>query len=187
MHGIAVDVVVLSGRKSVPKTTSGKIQRMLCKKKFLAGDLTIIKLNKQVYEPTRKELFTASEHINTESVAMRDNVSFLSPILNVDIHGLDCKKKLSDFGMTSIKLVELQSALTTITNREISIEYLLSDPSLKEIMSFLEVKIDPLQLLINKQVDLNHELNLYKNLPVGGQRLLVLRQNMCCLQEPQDF
>lgn len=33
------DIVVLAGRKSVPKTTSGKIQRVLCKNRYMEGSL----------------------------------------------------------------------------------------------------------------------------------------------------
>ncbi|MDR3501225.1 MAG: fatty acyl-AMP ligase [Legionella sp.] len=40
-HGITADIVVLAAHKAVPKTTSGKIQRLLCKKNYLEGSLEI--------------------------------------------------------------------------------------------------------------------------------------------------
>lgn len=42
VHGLSVDVVILTKPRNVPKTSSGKIQRSACREKYLKGEFEII-------------------------------------------------------------------------------------------------------------------------------------------------
>ena len=42
-HGLALSHVLLLEPRTIPKTTSGKIARAWCKKRFLAGELKVVK------------------------------------------------------------------------------------------------------------------------------------------------
>ena len=49
-HGLALSHVLLLEPRTIPKTTSGKIARAWCKKKFLSGDLRVIKGGRGDYD-----------------------------------------------------------------------------------------------------------------------------------------
>ena len=80
---------------------------------------------------------TKPDLINTEINAFdvnSDNLAqIINPILERDISNLEKEIKLSELGFNSIQLVELQYRIAKLTHSNISLEYLLMDPSLKEI------------------------------------------------------
>lgn len=156
VHGIDADVVALVARKSVPKTTSGKTQRLLCKKKYLQGDLNIICI-----DTFAKNL--AGEPEKTLHAETADIAQMLHPIFNEDITVLDKEKKLSELGVNSFKLGELYYVLSTATEKDLSIEFLLKDPSLGEIMDLFSGKTKEL-LVSHTPIDLVAEFNQYKNM-----------------------
>ncbi|HHF7366852.1 TPA: thioester reductase domain-containing protein [Legionella bozemanae] len=157
MHGIDADVVVLVEPKSVPKTSSGKTQRLLCKKKYLEGSLGIICIDKLVKKEVEKPVKT----INSKS---SDIAQMLNPIFNEDIADLDKEKKLSEVGLNSVQLGELHYVLSTCADKDISIEFLLSDPSLGEIMDLFSGKWEQQKQCDHSLIDLVAEFNQYKNM-----------------------
>lgn len=38
-HGVAVDALILTRARDIPQTTSGKVQRQLCRSRYLSGEL----------------------------------------------------------------------------------------------------------------------------------------------------
>ncbi|QMT59061.1 thioester reductase domain-containing protein [Legionella sp. PC997] len=156
-HGIDADIVVLVARKSVPKTTSGKTQRLLCKKKYLQGDLDIICIDKSANNE-------AGEPIKILHAEAAEIAQILQPIFNKKITVLDKDKKLSEMGLSSLKLSELHYTLSTSIDAELSIEFLLKDPSLGEIMDLFTGKTKEQQLTEENPIDLVAEFNRYKNI-----------------------
>ncbi len=156
-HGIDADVVVLVGRNSVPKTTSGKTQRLLCKKKYLEDGLDIICIDKIAKDESMEPL----KAIDAEASEI---ALMLKPIFNRDLTGLDKEKKLSELGLSSVKLGALHSVLSTCSDKEIPIEFLLRDPSLSEIMDLFAGKAERQKLLNPTPIDLVTEFNQYKNM-----------------------
>lgn len=157
MHGIDADVVVLVVHKSVPKTTSGKTQRLLCKKKYLEGSLDIIYIDKLAKNE-------AENPVKTMNSRPADITQMLKPIFNEEITVLDKEKKLSELGLSSVKLGELHYVLSTCSAKDISIEFLLRDPSLSEIMDLITGKTGQQKLLDHTPIDLVAEFNQYKNM-----------------------
>jgi len=137
-HGINAETIVLVGRKSVPKTTSGKTQRLLCKKRYLEGKLQI-----HYIDNINPNHTPATVHSITSAATGGASFSqLLNPIFKHDITTLDQEKSLSELGLNMHKLRELQYALFLMTHRTISLEYLLMDPKLKEILTLIESKSD---------------------------------------------
>ncbi|QLZ67658.1 2-succinylbenzoate--CoA ligase [Legionella sp. PC1000] len=157
MHGIDADIVVLVAPKSVPKTTSGKTQRLLCKKKYLGGGLDIICIDKLAKNEAEKPVKT----MNSES---SDIDQMLKPIFNEEITVLDKEKKLSELGLNSVQLGELHYVLSTYADKNISIEFLLGDPSLGEIMDLFAGKTEQQKLHEHPPIDLIAEFNQYKSI-----------------------
>ncbi|KTC92415.1 thioester reductase domain-containing protein [Fluoribacter dumoffii] len=148
-HGIEAEVVVLAGRKSVPKTTSGKIQRLLCKKKYVRGELDIICISKLEGDSPQK----SAKGIDAQ----------LREIFNADFNSLDKEKRLSETGLSSVKMGTLHHILSTCTGQDISIEFLLRDPCIEEIMSLLAGTVELPKTLENTPVDLKAEFKEHKN------------------------
>ncbi|WP_454782658.1 thioester reductase domain-containing protein [Legionella sp. WA2022007384] len=156
-HGIDADIVVLVGRKSVPKTTSGKTQRLLCKKKYLQGDLEIISIDNIAKNAVDESVKTL--HAETVGIAQ-----ILQPIFNKEITVLDKEKKLSEMGINSLKLGELHDALCKSVDEDLSIEFLLKDPNLGEIMDLFTGKTKEQQPIDENPIDLVAEFNQYKTI-----------------------
>jgi acyl-CoA synthetase (AMP-forming)/AMP-acid ligase II len=83
--GIEADVVVLAGRKAVPKTTSGKIQRVLCKKRYLEGTLNTVLIDKTPSQ-TAKSLLSEENAKRIFEAHPTDIAQILAPIFNINIH-----------------------------------------------------------------------------------------------------
>ncbi|STY28223.1 acyl-CoA synthetase [Legionella wadsworthii] len=152
-YGIHADVVVLVSRKSVPKTTSGKIQRLLCKEKYLGGEL----------EPLFEEKILKNQAVNYLNGHF-DIVQILQSILNEEVNDLDKEKRLSEFAMDSVTLGELHHVLSTTYIKDLSLDFLLGDPSLNDIINLHAGNIATQKRLNSPAVDLNAEFHHYKNI-----------------------
>lgn len=153
-HGIDADVVALVGRNSVPKTTSGKTQRLLCKKKYLDEDLDFLCIDKIVSHEAEEQV----KKVTSSEITQR-----LNSIFNRDLRGLDKEKKLSELGLNSVKLAQLHEALSTQSGKDISIEFLLADPCLGDILDLLDTGKTEKRLDLTS-VDLAAEFHQYKHL-----------------------
>ncbi|WP_131775112.1 thioester reductase domain-containing protein [Legionella anisa] len=205
MHGIDADVVVLVDPKSIPKTSSGKTQRLFCKKKYLEGGLDIIYIDKLAKNEAEKPIKTidlfpnsteevncfvdavlessctgvytpvrcsASPRTSLPSASLErglmnsepsDIAQMLKPIFNEEITVLDQEKRLSELGLNSVQLGELHYVLSTYA-QDISIEFLLRNPSLGEIMGLFTGKTAQQKPCDHIPIDLIAEFNQYKNM-----------------------
>ena len=136
-HGIDVDIVVLVNPGSVPKTSSGKIQRKPCKKFFLAGELSEIGRWQRV---ARDEPISATsraksvpDRVGLEGM-LRDRVASLS---GLPADSLSAHQPFSALGLSSVKLVELIAglgeALGVMLSPTIAFEY----PSIEHLAGYL--------------------------------------------------
>jgi thioester reductase-like protein len=167
-EGIVADVVILAGRKSVPKTTSGKTQRVLCKKRYLEGTLEIIHQDKVcAHELIGTSLLSTEKDVDADCFNV---TQILQRILNVE-DTLEDESKLSQLGLSSVHLGELHQALSTSTDAKVPFEFLLMDPRLKEIKCLLAGEMDVRQLAISHIVALDLEFNKYKNIPTDIKSL----------------
>lgn len=151
-HGIDADVIALVGRNSVPKTTSGKTQRLLCKKKYLEGGLDIICIDKN-----------SGDEIGEQEADTADIIQLFKPIFNCDITAVAKEKKLSELGLSSVKLGQLHDVLVTHVDKDISIEFLLGDPSLSDMMDLFATGTTKREEL-HSAINLLAEFNQYKNI-----------------------
>jgi 8-amino-7-oxononanoate synthase len=139
-HGLIVGNVVLIRAGSIPKTSSGKIQRHSCRRAFLAGTLTEVgrwsdgqdeeteraHTNGHAASPptaTRRRLdrghepvLRAPSPLGTTAAAMRDRTAELvlaevRRIAHHRAHQVRWDSTLGEIGLDSLQRVELQAAL----------------------------------------------------------------------------
>jgi acyl-CoA synthetase (AMP-forming)/AMP-acid ligase II/acyl carrier protein len=150
-HEMQAYAVVLVGLGSVPKTSSGKIQRRACRAAFLAGELDVIASD--VLTPQTNE--TAPVSLNREALfAMHPDErlatleSYLSAnsarVLKIDPEQLNVNDALTSFGIDSLMALELKNQVEQDLNVNLSLGSLLEGREIAqlavELLEQLEVE-----------------------------------------------
>ncbi|MFE8605394.1 AMP-binding protein [Archangium violaceum] len=117
-HGIHLDTLVLVRHGTMPKTSSGKIQRSACKQDYLAGSLEI--LHTARLAPPRAESTDASP-----SAFLREQ---LARLIGIAPEALDPRLTLAELGLDSMRQLELQQLLEDRYRLTLRGEELLSHP-----------------------------------------------------------
>jgi acyl-CoA synthetase (AMP-forming)/AMP-acid ligase II/aryl carrier-like protein len=101
-HGIYIDTLVLVRQGSIPKTSSGKIQRNACRQDFLAGTLDALHTARHV--PPRAE----GGPDTSPSAFLREQ---LARLIGIAPEALDNSRTLAELGLDSMRQLELQQLL----------------------------------------------------------------------------
>ena len=119
-HDLQVHAVVLIAPGSIPKTSSGKLQRRTCRSMYLAGELEVVSQNRlSVPEPvtateaprlTRETLLSlpAEERPRALVVHLRQRVA---STMGIPASTVDADRPLTTLGLDSIHSIELKSVL----------------------------------------------------------------------------
>ena len=128
-HNLLPSAILLLKTGSIPKTSSGKIQRFACRQKFLAGELNVVgtwdrSLNKsqaanakskiastgvgdnEVHAVGGTQVFSADERRLHEWF-----IDYLSVNLGIEPNQIDIDQPLSSFGLDSLAAVRLTADL----------------------------------------------------------------------------
>ncbi|WP_158501832.1 AMP-binding protein [Vitiosangium sp. GDMCC 1.1324] len=117
-HGIHLDTLVLVRHGSVPKTSSGKIQRNACRQEFLAGTLDVL-------HTARLALPRAEPSDASPSGFLREQ---LARLIGIAPEALDPTRTLAELGLDSMRQLELQQLLESRYALGLSQEELLRHP-----------------------------------------------------------
>ncbi|MGC5004853.1 AMP-binding protein [Streptomyces sp. DT203] len=106
VHGLRAHTIMLVGRGTVPKTSSGKVQRSLCRARHLAGELTEIAPRVPAARAPAADALPGS----------RDDVEYrlralVAQLVGVAPDTLDVQVPLLAIGLDSLALVTLQHRL----------------------------------------------------------------------------
>lgn len=140
-HEIQVYGVVLVKAGTIPKTTSGKIQRRACRAAFLSGQLTVVA--QDLLTPT--QAITPEVHLNRESllaVSVSDRPALLThylqaqiaQALQLDVQQVDSQQPLSSLGLDSLRVFGLRNQIETDLGWDIPITDLFSGMTLAELV-----------------------------------------------------
>ncbi len=144
--GIYPRAIILVKKQSIPKTSSGKVQRRFCKKHFLTDNLKIIKL----WEDSNT-FQTAHKSPRSDEIKSDNNVDSSSPkedfkqwliqlIANeIKIHPevINPSENLSQYGMDSLIAVAIVSKIEKKINRSLPHSTLFDYPSIHNLCDFL--------------------------------------------------
>jgi amino acid adenylation domain-containing protein len=121
-HGLAVQIVALLRRGSLPKTSSGKIQRQECRRAFAAGTLPVLAVS-TLPTPDEQAVDTSAELVDALTRAA-------ARVLAVPVTDLDPRSPLATWGLDSLKATELCAAFERETAMRLPLDQLLAGAGL---------------------------------------------------------
>ncbi|MEA2149278.1 MAG: hypothetical protein QOD69_1108 [Solirubrobacteraceae bacterium] len=122
-HSIAAQIVLVD-RKSVPKTSSGKLQRVACRAAFERGDLS--RAESYDLDGNVAELPSADER---RRELRRVLVEQIESVLNTSRGELDTSAPFQDNGMDSLKAAELRERLEDALGERLSPTMFFAHPT----------------------------------------------------------
>ncbi|HEY9883152.1 MAG TPA: condensation domain-containing protein, partial [Thermosynechococcaceae cyanobacterium] len=139
-HEVQVYGVVLIKPGSIPKTSSGKIQRRACRARFLAGELDAI----------ASSILNTSIVVNNERRLTRETILAVEPeerqqllesylqeqvarVLRVALFAIDCQSPLSHFGLDSLMVFELKNRIEVDFGVEVAIADFFEGTSIAQL------------------------------------------------------
>lgn len=110
---VQVHAITLIKPVSIPKTSSGKIQRSACKQQFLQGELAAIATWQQPKaETTTPEALAPTENITAEVIETW-LVNRLAQVLSLDPSEIEPEDSFSELGLDSSVMLEITGDLET--------------------------------------------------------------------------
>lgn len=146
-HELEVYAVLILKIGTIPKTSSGKIQRHACREKFLNKTLDILESN--IIEDNSEDIeskdFPDKDRLNLFSPDKRREVleSFLQDIVSIAFKNVLSGDKINindnffDLGGDSILLVRLHNRLHEVFNKDIPITAMFKYPTIKSLAQYL--------------------------------------------------
>ncbi len=119
-HELNPHAIILLKTGSIPKTSSGKIQRHACKAGFLNGSLNVVGQWQNVRETGKREDKAIGRRGDREHHASQDKrqveiqnwlVDNLAQSLNVSVEAIDINEPFATSGLDSVQAVRLSADL----------------------------------------------------------------------------
>ncbi|MGB8192923.1 MAG: AMP-binding protein, partial [Chitinophagaceae bacterium] len=170
-HGLQVQAVVLIKPSSIPKTSSGKIQRHQCKIQFAEGGLEVVHQWQLQQIPQSNQSITknsaASKAHFVQSLrccttrAERDEFlagyvrNLVAEVLGYSGDELEEHQPLSRMGIDSLMSVRLQNQLETIADISVPLVTILDGLTVNGITKLLSEKFDAKKTLNGSQIYLD--------------------------------
>jgi acyl-CoA synthetase (AMP-forming)/AMP-acid ligase II/1-acyl-sn-glycerol-3-phosphate acyltransferase/acyl carrier protein len=127
-HGVTPAAVALLPPRGLPKTSSGKVQRHLCRASLLDGSLPVLAVWREPEGPAASpEVSTARTETGSwlvEEVALR---------AGIPARVVDPRRSLSSYGLDSLRLAELMAALESRSGVRVPWSALAGDPNLGDL------------------------------------------------------
>ncbi|HRI84532.1 MAG TPA: SDR family NAD(P)-dependent oxidoreductase [Ignavibacteria bacterium] len=152
-HDLQVQSITLIKPGTVPKTSSGKIQRKACLQGVLSGELEIIAewkngiindYRKNVIKGNKSESKpeTISENNKSKFIPDIKNlkqwlVKRLSEMMQINPESIDVSESFAAYGMDSLKAVQLSGELETLLDRHLPDTLVYDYPNINSLSGFL--------------------------------------------------
>jgi acyl transferase domain-containing protein/acyl-CoA synthetase (AMP-forming)/AMP-acid ligase II len=167
-HDLEVYAVLLLKTTSLPKTSSGKLQRSACRAGFLSGSLDIVAdwctnpqnktkfrhLETQVeslLQQVQTTMPPSSKSKNSHQIAIPEKsfsqqeiaawlISKVAQELQVVPENIDIRQPLADYGLSSLKIVRFSGELQEFLKRQVSPNIFYDYPCIKALSQYLGVE-----------------------------------------------
>ncbi|MGB7875090.1 MAG: beta-ketoacyl synthase N-terminal-like domain-containing protein, partial [Anaerolineales bacterium] len=147
-HDLQVFAIVLIKPMSIPKTSSGKIQRHACKAAFVENILEVVgqwsaralsdkKPNVQKSEKLDNHIFTGSKQRITTEAIQTWLVTRIATILEIEASSIDPRQPFTYYGLGSIQAVSLTGELEEYLNRKLSPTLAWDYPTIELLAGYL--------------------------------------------------
>lgn len=152
MHELQVYAVVLIKPRTIPKTSSGKIQRRACQQAFTEGHLNVVKeWRARLPQERRTEETLSNDTENSRDASDRDEltqspnsgivetwlVSHLAEMLGINRGEIDRGQPFASFGLDSAQTVSLIGELEAWLSRSLSATLAWEFPTIKALAEHL--------------------------------------------------
>lgn len=142
-HGVSAKSIVFIAAGSLPKTSSGKIQRVDAKRLYETKQLKIIycwgNRTYQEIKPKKIENKVVSLVSESQQDLQEQMLSWLANHLNVDSHLLDLDLTFSELGLDSIDAIALVDLLQEFIGRTIPATELLRYPTVNALIKHFSI------------------------------------------------
>ncbi|ARU60274.1 hypothetical protein CBW65_03745 [Tumebacillus avium] len=146
-HELQVHAVVLIKPASIPKTSSGKIQRHACRNQFLDGSLATIAsdvlesdASAEAVELSREELLALPEAERAAALT-RFLTGACAAVMGVTQKHIVPEQSLHALGMDSLMAVELKHRVEESFGVELTMGDVLDGPSVEELTALIQERI----------------------------------------------
>lgn len=144
-HGINLYALVLLKPFHLPKTSSGKIQRHVCRRAFLEGRLATVDEGTAVFQPdppSAPEAKTAAGAATASPLPSSLNIQIwliirLARLLKVPPREVDIQQPFTDYGLDSMVAVGLAGELGEWLGQELPGDLLLAYPTIESLARYL--------------------------------------------------
>lgn len=176
-YELQVYAIILLKTVSIPKTSSGKIQRSMCRKKFLEESLSVVGksvLNESFTFVSDNNTFLSQEMLlalpETERRMMLESYleQMILAVLGIERSALNKRSPLIGLGLDSLAAVTLQHRLETELGLSLSITVFLQDSSLEELTIQLLEQLRTQPIRVTQVFDPEYEEKPgYQELPLS--------------------
>lgn len=147
-HEIEPQHILLIRAKGLPKTTSGKVQRSLCKKMYIQDELNVLftETEAQVATVESQQLAVIREELEAVSAddveQLKKALDIIMPQItkqpfNIDFHGAVL---LSDLGLSSLQQVEMIVKLEEYFAIQLDSDAMINVESMADLAGFIEMQ-----------------------------------------------
>lgn len=138
LHDISVFAIALIKPASIPKTSSGKIQRQACRQQFLANSLDIVAKWTQSYvEDLEVSSPSALDAEWTEEAIAEWIVTRISQVVNLDPDEIDLDEPLARYGLDSSVLLSLTADLSDKIGHQLMPTLFWEYPTIDALTAYL--------------------------------------------------
>jgi phthiocerol/phenolphthiocerol synthesis type-I polyketide synthase C len=136
-HEIRPDVIVLIAPLSLPRTTSGKVQRSKCREMYLAGELTVLaSWQPQRHEPAAAPTADSPSTTNHES-PLEWLAAEIGRRVGLPAAEVDVRAPFARFGIDSADAVEIADALGRRLGRSLPATLVYEYPTIESLVQYL--------------------------------------------------
>lgn len=149
---IQVSYISLIGPLQIPKTSSGKIQRRLCREKYTKNALNVLfnhsqELDQKSSGPTQSKAPAEKDSHKADVLSKKKITRLLSDklidLLSLKKDEIDVYAAFSSFGMDSIKAVRLSGDIQEILGIELSDTIIYDYPTIDSLANYLSESFNP--------------------------------------------
>ena len=136
-HEIKLYALALVKTGSIPKTSSGKIQRYVCQKYFKSQELSLVG---QWQEELVEEQFSETNFQVSKSkkVITQWLIGWISKKQKLSADTIKCNQTFSSYGLDSLDLIKLTENLEAWLNCSISPTVISDNPSIDSLANYLD-------------------------------------------------
>ncbi|MDM8560650.1 amino acid adenylation domain-containing protein [Candidatus Parabeggiatoa sp. HSG14] len=137
-HELQVYAVLLLKPATLPKTSSGKVQRSACRSSFLEGTLkTVAVWSISTEEMKEDEIVPEKSHTIIQKTIQTWLLTKISQKLKIALSVIDIQEPLARYGLDSMTAVSLSGELETWLKRPLSPTIVYDYPSIQAISQYL--------------------------------------------------